>query len=334
MQAMNLEKMSEADRAKLDGMTFSDLLAPYGPDVKAWFDNFGPNNWGAATEDTSALIGAEVVDWVGGLEEDRFTWPGGLGRISLALEEALNKSAKDKVQRGTTVIQIEQKAGKVLVTYSQDEQLKTVAAKAVVMACPKFIGKHLVKGLDPEHADAMDEMRYQPYLVVNLCYKSVIYNGSYDTNIPAPCVMTDFVVADWVTNRNNKETNRPQVLSCYVPRPETERARLLKDDYCVGLGQKCLDQMEVWFPGSAAKAVEVRVFRRGHPMYLSAPGVLTRVAPKIRKPMGSIFFAHSDSEGGITEFSTALASAERVTKEVTAYLGKKAVRASVPVVVG
>ncbi len=335
MKALNVDKMSDADRAKLDATAFSDLIEPYGPEVKAWFDNFGPNNWGAVTEDTSGLIGAEVVEWVGGLEENRYTWPGGLGRVSVALEEALMKTSKDKIQRNATVIQIEQKDGKVLVTYSHDDVLKTVAAKAAVMACPKFIGKHLIKGLDQEHADAMDEMRYQPYLLVNLCYNSVVYNGSYDTNIPAPCVMTDFVVADWVSQHGtNKELKRPQVLSCYVPRPENERARLLKDDYCVSLGQKCLDQLEVWFPSSKAKAAEVRVFRRGHPMFLSAPGVTTRVAPKIRKPMGNIFFAHSDSEGGITEFATALTAAERVTKEVAAYLGKKAARESVGVIAG
>ncbi len=338
MKAMNLDKLTDAEKAKLDAIAFSDLIEPYGPEVKAWFDNFGPNNWGAVTEDTSALIGAEVVDWVGGLEEGRYTWEGGLGRISLVLEAALMKTSKEKLQRNATVIQIEQKGDKVLVTYSQDDKLKTVAAKAAVMACPKFIGKHLIKGIyqiDQEHADAMDEMRYQPYLVVNLCYNSVVYNGSYDTNIPAPCVMTDFVVADWVSQHgNNKETKRPQVLSCYVPRAETQRAALLKDEFCVSLGQKCLDQMDVWFPGSKAKAAEVRVFRRGHPMFLSAPGVTTRVAPKLRKPMGNIFFAHSDTEGGVTEFATALQAADRVTKEVTAYLGKKAARESVRVTVG
>ncbi len=66
-------------------------------------------------------------------------------------------------------------------------------------------------------------------------------------------------------------------------------------------------------------------------MYVSAPGVMTRVAPEVRKPLGNIFFAHSDTEGGISEYSTGLRAAERVTKEVTAALGKQAARASVAV---
>ena len=83
----------KANEQKLDNMTFAELLKPYGPEVKAWFDNFGPNNWGANTESTSALIGAGVVSWVGGVDQERFTWPGGLGCISLALEQAVDKAA-------------------------------------------------------------------------------------------------------------------------------------------------------------------------------------------------------------------------------------------------
>src|ERR1035438_8961291 len=72
--------------AKLDNMVFAELLKPYEPELKLWFDNFGPNNWGADADNTSALIGATSMDWGGGLDQERFTWAGGLGRISLALE--------------------------------------------------------------------------------------------------------------------------------------------------------------------------------------------------------------------------------------------------------
>src|ERR1039457_4341249 len=70
---------------------FAELLKPYEPELKLWFDNFGPNNWGADAENTSALIGATSMDWGGGLDQERFTWAGGLGRISLALEQAVEK---------------------------------------------------------------------------------------------------------------------------------------------------------------------------------------------------------------------------------------------------
>ncbi len=319
----------EANAEKLDNMTFAALLRPYGPEVKAWFDNYGPNNWGADTENTSGLIGAESLRWGGGIEENRFTWPGGLGRISLALEETIQKRSPGRLHKGSTVLQVAPKGGKIHVSYSENGEMKTLAAKTVVIACPKFIAKRIIFGLDDEHFSAMDALRYAPYLVVNVCFREVVYNGSYDTDIPAPSSIVDFNVADWLISRDNKETKRPSILTCYVPRPEAERKKILKDDYCLGLGEQVVTLLDRWFPGSRAKIEEVHIYRRGHPMFLAAPGVLTRVAPEIRRPMGNIFFAHSDSEGGISEYSTALKAANRASKEALAALGKQAARSTV-----
>ena len=325
MKAIDFEK--EGD--KLDNMVFADLLKPYGQELRLFFDNFGPNNWGARTDSTSALIGAQSVTWGGGLDPNRFTWAGGLGRISLALEEQLNKVAAAKIHKNTTVLNIEQRGSKVQVGYSENGHLKTLAAKTAIIACPKFIAKRLIKNLDDDHYQAMNAMRYQPYVVVNVCFNRVVYNGSYDTNIPYPSPIVDFNVADWVVNRDNKEINRPSVLTCYVPRPEAERSRILDDQYVLGLGQEVVKHLDKWFSGSKAYVEEVHIYRRGHPMYVSAPGVLTKLAPKIRKPMGNIFFAHSDAEGGISEYSSALRAADRATQEAKAHLGQQAKRKAV-----
>lgn len=327
MKALDVKK----NTAKLDNMTFAELLRPYAPELKLWFDNFGPNNWGADTENTSALIGATSMDWGGGLDKERYTWPGGLGRISLALEQAVEKAAPSRLRKSATVIQVEQAGVKPTVSFVDNGEIRTVAAKAVVIACPKFIAKKIIKGLDPDHANAMAALRYAPYLVVNVCSREVIYNGSYDTNVPAPSPIVDFNVADWVENRHNRETKRPAVLTCYVPRKEADRAALLDDNYCKQMGATVVDLLDRWFPGSRAKVEEVHIYRRGHAMCMSIPGATTRIAPKIRKPLGNLFFAHSDSEGGITEYTTAYNAAERASKEVVAALGKSAVRSSVTI---
>jgi hypothetical protein len=97
---------------------------------------------------------------------------------------------------------------------------------------------------------------------------------------------------------------------------------LLDDAQVKGAGKTVVDHLNKWFPGSRDKVEEVHIYRRGHPMYVSAPGVLTRIAPKIRKPTGNIFFAHSDSEGGISEYSSAYVAARRVKGEVMQALEK------------
>jgi hypothetical protein len=319
MKALDLEKNAE----KLDAMTFARLIEPYGPELKLWFDNFGPNNWGADTENTSALIGAGTVHWGFGIEPDRWTWPGGLGRISLALEAALEESGAGRLRKGATVVQVQNTGGGVEVSYIEDQELVTVAARAAIIACPKFIGKRIIKGLPPEQFQAMNAVRYAPYLVVNVCCREVIYNGSYDTNIPAPSIIVDFNVADWVENRDNHQTHRPQVLTCYVPRPEAERVLILDEKHCLDIGHRVVEHLERWFPGAGSKIEEVHIYRRGHPMFLAAPGVLTRLAPKIRRPFGNIHFAHSDSEGGISEYAAALRAAKRTTGETLRFLGSE-----------
>ncbi len=322
--ALFMKDMKALDAAKhavkLDNMTFSELLKPYAPELKLWFDNFGPNNWGADADNTSALIGATSMDWGGGLDQERFTWAGGLGRISLALEQAIEKAAPRRLRKSATVVNVDQ--GQV--TFLQGGELQTVSAKAVVIACPKFIARKIVQGLDREHAEAMAQLRYAPYLVVNVCSREVIYNGSYDTNIPAPSPIVDFNVADWVDNRANPDTRRPAVLTCYVPRHEAERAKVLDDAYCRQVGETVAGLIARWFPGARGKIEEVHIYRRGHAMCMSIPGATTRIAPLLRKPLGKLFFAHSDTEGLITEYTTAYIAARRVSRQVLAALGNRA----------
>jgi Flavin containing amine oxidoreductase len=311
MKALDAEKHA----AKLDNMTFAELLKPYAPELKLWFDNFGPNNWGADTANTSALIGATSMDWGGGLDQGRFTWSGGLGRISLALEQAIDQAAPGRLRKNATVIQIEQAAGHPTVSYFQEGKIHTAAAQAVIVACPKFIARKIIRGLDREHAEAMAALRYAPYLVVNVCSREVIYNGSYDTNIPAPSPIVDFNVADWVDKRDNPARNRLAVLTCYVPRPEADRVKFLDDHYCRHMGETVVELLDRWFSGPRGKVEEVHIYRRGHPMCMSIPGATTRLAPQVRKPLGRLFFAHSDSEGLVTGYDTAYQAALRSSQE-------------------
>jgi hypothetical protein len=100
----------------------------------------------------------------------------------------------------------------------------------------------------------------------------------------------------------------------------------MNDEHCLELGRRVVDHLDRWFPGARHKIEEVHIYRRGHPMFLAAPGVLTRLAPRIRKPCGNIFFAHSDSEGGISEYAGALRAASRAWRQVSQYLAAQAAR--------
>ena len=70
-------------------MPLTDLLKDYAPELKSWWDDYGPSNWGAAAADTSAWVGlGDFQDFAGDSPDDRATFPGGLGAISRKLAEA------------------------------------------------------------------------------------------------------------------------------------------------------------------------------------------------------------------------------------------------------
>src|ERR1700691_441689 len=81
----------EKRREELFNKPFSDFLKGYPEELTQWWDNFGPSNWGATSEDTAAGIAIEALQEM--VEEsradDRYTWPGGLGAITKRLAEIL-----------------------------------------------------------------------------------------------------------------------------------------------------------------------------------------------------------------------------------------------------
>ena len=79
------------------------------------------------------------------------------------------------------------------------------------------------------------------------------------------------------------------------------------------------------FPGSNVDPLEVHLYRRGHPMYVPAPGVYTKTQPAVREPMDRVFFANTDSEGPVSTTAAAIMAARRAVKQAEARLAGKSV---------
>ena len=116
----------------------------------------------------------------------------------------------------------------VQVTYMQGSELNTVAAKAVIMATPKFITRRIVEGLPEKQSEAMRQMRYVPYPVVNLIFDKPVFNKGYDTWCPGNS-FTDFIVADWVVQKQPGYRQQFNILTCYTPMREDDRGYLLTE---------------------------------------------------------------------------------------------------------
>ena len=310
---------------ELDNLPFSDFMKGYPAQVKQWWDNFGPSNWGATTEDTAAALGIDNMQTIGGdIVPDFYTWPGGLGAITKKLGEILQAQFADRMQVGATTIAVVPGNSEVQVTYMQGAELKTVAAKTVIMATPKFITRRIVEGLPDKQSDAMHEIRYIPYPVVNLIFDKPVFNKSYDTWCPGNA-FTDFIVADWVVRNQPGYQQKYNILTCYTPLREEDRSSLLTDAGARKIAVGVLSDFQKLFPGSNVDPVEVHIYRRGHPLYMSTPGLYTKVQPLARQPMDRVFFANTDSEGPESTTSKAIMAARRAVNEAESRMAGKPV---------
>ena len=317
MLAINLEER----KRELDNVRFSDMLKDYAPEVKTWWDDFGPSNWGAVTEDTAAQVAIDALQWSAkeNRVDDRSTWPGGLGAITKRLGEVLEPKYRDHMLKDATTIAVIPERNEVQVTYIHQGQLKTVAAKGVIMATPKLITARIVQGLPGKQQEAMKKIRYAPYPVVNLIFDKPVFNKGYDTWCPGN-TFTDFIVADWVIRNQSGYQQKYNILSCYTPMREEDRASLLTDASARKIAFNVLKDFQKLFPGSNVDPVEVHIYRRGHPMFMATPGNYSQVLPLTRVPMERVFFANTDSEGPLSTTSTGILAARRAVKEFEARL--------------
>lgn len=302
-----------------------DLLKGYVPEIKLWWDGYGASSWGSRCEDSPAAAVVAELRWMAGptRKDDRYTWPGGLGALSKHLAELLQGKFADRMQTSATIVSVVTEKNEVNVTYLQGTELKTVAAKAVIMATPKFITRRIVDGIPEKQDDAMQQMRYIPYALVNLIFDKEIYRKGYDNWCPGNS-FTDFIVADWVIRNQPGYHPKYNILSCYTPRPEEERRLLLTEPGARKIAGDVLKDFQKLLPGTNVDPVEVHLYRRGHPMYMTTPGLVSKVQPLLRQPMDRVFFANTDSEGPSSSTTQAILAARRVAKEVEHRLAGRA----------
>lgn len=320
--AYDVERHTE----RLDNLPLDEILKDYPPQVREFIDAFGPNSWGGRVADTSAYVGIEAAQWMGGIEPHRYTGDEGFGGLTRALGERVAALGPGRLLTGATVVRVEAHEGKVLVAYAPPgapddlKTLESVSADTVIMAAPKLIARRIVAGLPDDQKKAMESIRYAPYIVANLCFDGVVHDSCFDTNVLGSNVMSDVVCADFPRFRGRGGRDRPTVLTCYMPLSEDERVLMLDEEEVRKRAFAALDGIDRWFPGAAAKCREIAVRLRGHPMHLSTCGMITRIGPIARRSLGAIHFAGTDGIGNVSDLASALESGRAAARLARASL--------------
>jgi oxygen-dependent protoporphyrinogen oxidase len=317
MMAIDLAKRGP----ELANVPFTDFTKSYPVEIRQWWDAYGPSNWGATSEESAAAVAiGELQEMAAESRADnRYTWPGGIGAISKKLADLLLPKFADRMQTGATIVAVVPGKDEVQVTHMFGGELKTVSAKAVIMATPKFITRRVLEGLPEKQSDAMHQIRYIPYPVVNLIFDKPVFNHGYDTWCPGN-TFTDIVVADWVIRKQAGYKPKYNILSCYTPMKEEDRGYLLTEPSARKIAANVLRDFRKLMPGLDVDPLEVHIYRRGHPLYMSTPGLFTQIQPLVRQPLDRVFFANTDSQGPESTASEGILAAQRAVKEAEARL--------------
>jgi monoamine oxidase len=282
--------------AELDSEPFTKYTAPYAPEIQQWWDGYGPSNWGATAQDTSALIGIGSLQYIASGNEQRVILPGGLGCITHKLVEVLQPQYRERLLGNAAVVSVSSGKNEVVVTYYREGKLTTVFAKAVILCAPKLIASRLVSDLPEEQEAAMRRTRYIPYPVINLIFDKPVYNRGYDTWCPGNA-FTDFIVADWTVRNTPGYHQKHNILTFYTPLRENQRFTLLDENDCKALAARVLADFQKLMPEFNVNPREVRLYRRGHPMFMAVPGQFTKNRFAAAQPLDRIFFGNADSGG-------------------------------------
>ena len=301
----------------LDNTPLAKYLSNYAPEIKSWWDAYGPSNWGAKSSDTSTYVALIDFQEVIATEKDvRITLPGGNGALTHKLVKTLQPKSSERLVGDATIVSVEPQKNEVRLTYVQGGAPHSVGAKFVIMATPKFITSRIVAGLSDAQQDAMSSYHYCPYPVINMIFDKPIYNRGYDTWCPGNS-FTDFIVADWVVQKQPGYKQKNNILTFYAPLAEVERKKLLKIDDCRQIAASVLRDFQKLLPEfAAADPVEVHFYRRGHPMFVATPGTFTKIIPAASQPLERVFFANTDSIGPESEISGAVDSARKAAEWV------------------
>jgi monoamine oxidase len=302
---------AEKEAAHLDSLSLSQYLKDYTPEIKQWYDAYGPSNWGADADNTSLFIVADDFQYLTAEEDVRRTLPGGNGALTAKLSATLQSTHGERMIADATIVSVVPGKSEVIITYLAAGELLTVAAKFVIMATPKFITARLVKEMPDAQQEAMLAYRYCPYPVINMIFDRPVYTRAYDTWAPGNS-FSDFIVADWVLRQQPGYVAKNNILTFYTPIHESQRHTLLQIPECQQLAAKVLADFRKLQPEFAsAEPIEVHLYRRGHPMFMPVPGNFTKVMPVASRPLDRIYFANTDSISPVSDIGGAVQVGQR-----------------------
>ncbi len=293
--------------------------------------------WSSFAASINELSAAQLLNFLSSDLSGTLTLPGGNAGITQALHQNLhNALGANNLRSGAFVIDIRSKGDFVDVCYEDSERnLKTIRAKACVVASPKFVAKRLIEDFSDAQKKAIGDLTYRAYLVANVLLSSPFPSPSYDLFClrgerppvqvplePEPRAFTDLCFGTWAAQ---DQTNK-SVLTIYKALPYDGARQLL---FHPDSHQKHKSRIEAGLPelltaiGQTPDHVQgIRMTRWGHAIPVAKKGLYASGTLKAASQphRGNVFFANQDNWANPC-FETALAASEEAAAAVKKLLG-------------
>lgn len=305
----------ERDLRALDHRNFRAFLeatvgGPLHPHIETLLEHYCWSTLGCSMDEVSAAVAVPTYASEFG---EVYVAPGGNAAVTERILERLLRSVDPgQLRPSSLVVDVKAVKNGAEVLYADaNGGLRKVHARTVVMACPKFIARKMIDGLEPRRVRAIGRLRYASYLVANVLLDVPSPNDEYDIYLigagalqgrdvranAAADRVTDVVNACYASGRTGRS-----VLSLYRALPYAgARGELLATDAYSRYRTEFRDQLEgEILPAlglQPASVRELRLTRWGHPIPVAAPGLFRdgEFARMHRPFRDKIFFVHQDN---------------------------------------
>ena len=292
---------------RYDAVSMSRYLADNGWDSEylRWYVNYCcRDDYGCRMEETSAWAGIHYFAARDGAAANAdshavVTWPEGIGWIVKRME----KDIQPHIRCNACVFNIQKLGDELAVDYHDVRRGTTVRirSKAVIYAAPRFTAFRTISSLRKRLPSYAGSFGYGPWMTANITMQGTPEGKgaplSWD-NVSYHSDSLGYVVAN---HQDVSVRRKKTVLTYYYPltsgEPAAERQRALQRtrQEWVELIVHDLSRMH---PAMERSIEAVDVWLWGHAMIRPIPGLIWGAArQEAMKPIGKIFFAHSDMSG-------------------------------------
>jgi hypothetical protein len=269
--------------------------------------------WAAFAASASEISAAAGLNFLASEVAKVVVTPGGNAAVAeRALGRILGAVAPGNLRAGCVVFDAAVHADGVTVAYEDPQgRVRSIRARAAVMACPKFVAVRVLRDLEPARLAAIRQLRYHAYLVGNVLLKGAVPEEFYDMFMigDGQLVSGDPIATSEklrITDVSLGTFARPRadrsVLTLYRPIPHLggrgtifapgayERYRAEFEDSIERLVLPLVAK-------SSADLVDLRIARWGHPIPVAARGLIAGgVIDAIRAPFRErVFFVEQDN---------------------------------------